>query len=454
MKHLNSSHDPIKKLLGGLTLILAIPYLILIALYSIGLFIAYAIQKESCPMGFLLLPQSVFPALFIFWLRCYIGLHFIRNAFSLNRFVRYAILLFGVETVFWSWQYLLSRPTYIILSYQAILILSYILIAVIYIRSKKNIITEGINNFYLGIAVIRFMDILQGTVFAILMVPQLFNIKGLWYKDFPLYLNISNTGIDLIIISIIYLSLWTAINIRKFTTKARKVQIAVSIIASINSFMGSLFSTLMPVQLFGVLYLNLPSIKNLFSGGQAIKHKAVSERISKFIIYAISLIMIVALAYQYKWIFGFSRFKQFNYPMEYQTAETTVESAETFNEATNLYFEGKYREAIKVFEESELKKDPSPINKILLAICYGHIGDIEKAKSIGEETIKFYSDDTASHHYMLACYYSIIKEKDKSIEHLKRSIELDKKYRQEAKKDNDFENIKTLPEFENLIKEQ
>lgn len=452
MPCLNRSQVDVKKVLGSMTFILAVPYLILIVLYSIGLYAAYVIQKESCPMGFLLLPQVVFPALFICWLRFYIGYHFIRNAFNLYRFIRYTLLLFLVESIFWSWQFLLSQPTYIILSFELILILSYIFIAVTYIRNKKNIIAESTNDFYLGIATIRFMDIFQGTVFAVLMVPQLFNIKGFWYKDFPLYLNISNIGIDLIIISLIYLSLWAAINIRKFTERSRKVQIVVSIVASIYSFKGSPFCTLLPVQLFSVLYLNLSNIKNLFSNVRVKRHTLASERISKYTVYLTLLIMIVSVGLQYAWIYDCTRLGRLIRSMSHQETETSVESAKGFNEATNLYFDGKYKEAIKVFEESVLKEDPSPINKILLAICYGHIGDIEKAKSIGKDTIKFYSDDTASDHYMLACYYSVIEEKDKSIEHLKRAIELDKKYIEEAKKDNDFNNMRTLPEFENIIK--
>ena len=138
MRHLNISLDMSRKIVAGLTLILAIPYLILVISYAIGLFVAYAIQNESCPMGFLVLPLFVFPAIFVFWLRSYIGFQFFRNIFSSNKFIKYLIVLCGVEVIFWSWQYLLSRPASVILLYQAILVLSYVSITYLYLRRKKS----------------------------------------------------------------------------------------------------------------------------------------------------------------------------------------------------------------------------------------------------------------------------------------------------------------------------
>lgn len=53
--------------------------------------------------------------------------------------------------------------------------------------------------------------------------------------------------------------------------------------------------------------------------------------------------------------------------------------------------------------------------------------------------------------FNIACTYSVIGNIAKSIEHLKRAIELNPEYKEKAKEDADFDNIKSNPEFRKLV---
>jgi tetratricopeptide (TPR) repeat protein len=61
--------------------------------------------------------------------------------------------------------------------------------------------------------------------------------------------------------------------------------------------------------------------------------------------------------------------------------------------------------------------------------------------------------DHANTFYNLACFFSRRGKTDDALAYLEKAIEGDKKYREMAKTDEDFDNIRDDPRFEKLIGE-
>jgi len=58
----------------------------------------------------------------------------------------------------------------------------------------------------------------------------------------------------------------------------------------------------------------------------------------------------------------------------------------------------------------------------------------------------------ASSYYNVSCIRAIKKEKDKALEYLKKAIALDKRYKEKARRDEDFNNLRGQKEFEEILK--
>lgn len=90
------------------------------------------------------------------------------------------------------------------------------------------------------------------------------------------------------------------------------------------------------------------------------------------------------------------------------------------------------------------------------AIALRRLGKLDKAIGTLKDVLKI--DPTYSYaHYNLACYYCLLIEngisyKEKVIKYLKRAIELRPQFKESAKKDRDFDNIRQDSEFKELIK--
>jgi predicted Zn-dependent protease len=97
----------------------------------------------------------------------------------------------------------------------------------------------------------------------------------------------------------------------------------------------------------------------------------------------------------------------------------------------------RWREALKVGQQLTKLAPDRNIGYIHTAYCLHEIGHTEKARSIllsGPETLKA----EPVFHYNLACYECTLGNKDMARVHLMKSVELDKKFRDFAKKDPDL----------------
>jgi tetratricopeptide (TPR) repeat protein len=85
-----------------------------------------------------------------------------------------------------------------------------------------------------------------------------------------------------------------------------------------------------------------------------------------------------------------------------------------------------------------------------LSILYMDMGKLEEAEKCIIEVLKI-NPNYRPAWYNRACIESLRNNQEKSIKFLKRAIDLDKKYRDMAKTDEDLDNVRGLREFKELI---
>lgn len=121
-----------------------------------------------------------------------------------------------------------------------------------------------------------------------------------------------------------------------------------------------------------------------------------------------------------------------------------------FNKGLALNDYGKHEEAIKCYDHA-LAIDPKYV--------YALINKGTTLSTLGRhgEAIKCYDDvlatdpNSARALYNKSCVYSLMGNIDKSLEFLKKAITLDSKYKELAKDDEDFQNIRKNLEFKKLM---
>ena len=88
----------------------------------------------------------------------------------------------------------------------------------------------------------------------------------------------------------------------------------------------------------------------------------------------------------------------------------------------------------------------SPWEEFAAAWPHYQAGDYGKAIEVFREALEKYPDN-ASGLYNLACCESLTGDRDAALEHLRRAVELDERFREYAKNDTDFDPIRDDPEF-------
>jgi Tfp pilus assembly protein PilF len=87
----------------------------------------------------------------------------------------------------------------------------------------------------------------------------------------------------------------------------------------------------------------------------------------------------------------------------------------------------------------------------LLGAAYFVKGEPELALRMLHRAIEV-DPNYATSYYNLSCILATKKEKDKALEYLKKAISLDQKYKEEARTDKDFDNLRGQKEFEEALK--
>jgi len=136
----------------------------------------------------------------------------------------------------------------------------------------------------------------------------------------------------------------------------------------------------------------------------------------------------------------------------------------------------RFEEAERAYEEAlEIRKEladqnPEAYNSYVattqnnLGVLYWKLKRFEEAERAFEEALEIYKEladknpevynpVVANGWYNKACFDSLRNNKEKSIEFLKRAIDLDKTCLENARTDEDFDNIRNSKEFKELIGE-
>ena len=137
--------------------------------------------------------------------------------------------------------------------------------------------------------------------------------------------------------------------------------------------------------------------------------------------------------------------------------------AMTQNNLGALYYDlGKYEEAENAYKKAlQIRKklatkSPEPyLPKVAdtqnnLAILYMDMGNLEEAEKCIIEVLKI-NPNYKPAWYNRACIESLRNNQEKSIKFLKKALDLDKKYCNMAKTDEDLDNIRDSREFKELI---
>ncbi|MBA7711037.1 Photosystem I assembly protein Ycf3 [subsurface metagenome] len=110
----------------------------------------------------------------------------------------------------------------------------------------------------------------------------------------------------------------------------------------------------------------------------------------------------------------------------------------------------RYDEALADFNHSlELKPDnPATLNN--RGITYRHLERYDEALADFNHALELKPDDPSTL-YNLACLFSLWGKTDDALDNLEKAIDKDKKYKEKANKDEDFDNIREDPRFKKLI---
>jgi len=131
--------------------------------------------------------------------------------------------------------------------------------------------------------------------------------------------------------------------------------------------------------------------------------------------------------------------------------QKAARSARAFYEkAMRFHKRGRLKDAKRFYQEA-LRLDPSFVDALNnLGVLYIRDKDYTAAQRSFEKAIQLQPGYVDSY-YNLACLYAIKGEAGQSLDHLKKATSLDREAKDWARKDTDLENLRGLPEFEEII---
>lgn len=131
-------------------------------------------------------------------------------------------------------------------------------------------------------------------------------------------------------------------------------------------------------------------------------------------------------------------------PAGIDNAKALYESARDFHQS------GRLLRARRLYQET-LRLDPGYVDALnnLGVICI-HEKDFLAAQKSFEKAIRL-NPGYVDPHYNLACLFAITGDVKESLTHLRKAVSLEKEVRDWAQKDTDLENLRSMPEFEEIV---
>jgi tetratricopeptide (TPR) repeat protein len=129
-----------------------------------------------------------------------------------------------------------------------------------------------------------------------------------------------------------------------------------------------------------------------------------------------------------------------------------VASASALYEKARLFQKsGRLQEAKRVYEET-LSLDPDYVDALNnLGVIHIYDKNYSAARALFAKAIRLKSDYVDSY-YNLACLHALNGEVSQSLVHLKKAVSLNQSVKDWARRDTDLQNLRLVPEFEEIIR--
>ncbi len=170
-------------------------------------------------------------------------------------------------------------------------------------------------------------------------------------------------------------------------------------------------------------------------------------------VWLVSLVVILLAFTLYSW-FDFKNKKIISAPKNQKAvvsykAEAFANVADFYERARYFQKIGRLKEAQRLYKQA-LMLDPVNVSVLNnLGVIYIQERNYLKARDSLESAIRL-KPEYVDPYYNLACLYAFKGNVMKSLENLKKAISLDKLVREWARKDIDLQNLRGLPEFEEI----
>lgn len=130
--------------------------------------------------------------------------------------------------------------------------------------------------------------------------------------------------------------------------------------------------------------------------------------------------------------------------------ERVIGAEEFYAKARLFHKSGRFEEAARLYRET-LRIEPGYVNALNnLGVIYIHKKDYRAAQSNFEKAIRL-KPGYVDPYYNLTCLHALKGETKQSLAHLTKAVSLDRSVRDWARTDTDLENLRGVPEFEDII---
>ena len=131
--------------------------------------------------------------------------------------------------------------------------------------------------------------------------------------------------------------------------------------------------------------------------------------------------------------------------------EGVTDAATLYEKARLFQKSGRLQEAKRVYEET-LSLDPDYVDALNnLGVIHIYDKDYSAARALFAKAIRLKSDYVDAY-YNLACLHALNGKLTQSLSHLKKAVSLDQSVKDWARRDTDLQNLRLVPEFEEIIR--
>lgn len=137
-------------------------------------------------------------------------------------------------------------------------------------------------------------------------------------------------------------------------------------------------------------------------------------------------------------------------PMPVPKPEAVDNAKALYDSARDFHQSGRLQRARRLYEET-LRLDPTYVDALNnLGVIYIHEKDFPAAQRSFEKAVRL-NPGYVDAYYNLACLFAITGDAKESLLHLRKAVSLKKEVRDWAREDSDLENLRSMPEFVEIV---